>query len=199
MTLNTERLLFMEIWLNPGIHVRELSRRLKIGIPSVKYGLNKLNKVNLIFSKLEGRNLKFFVNLKASEARSYLFQVENHRIQTILSREVRNAIYDLLKLLDTKPLITIVFGSCARGDYFPKESDVDVLLVFDKKEDKNLAQKASIISSRYCVRLSPVFLNWVEFGKKFYNTKDIFMKQLKENKIIFLGLNWWLELENEST
>ena len=52
--MNTELELLKSVYLNHGIYVRSLARKLKIGIPSVKYGLNKLIKKRLIKSEKEG-------------------------------------------------------------------------------------------------------------------------------------------------
>lgn len=196
MAINTEIKLFMKIWLNPGIHVRELSRKLKLGIPSIKYGLEKLKNLKIVTTTIEGRNLKYFVNYNNELTARYLYNVENHRFQQ-LPTKIRTAMYDYLKILDTKPLMTIIFGSYARGDN-KKNSDVDVLLVFADKIDKNIEDKTEIINSRYGITISPIYMKWSEFSEKFHNNKDQFMKQVKENKIIFQGLEWWLMLENEN-
>jgi predicted nucleotidyltransferase len=196
MVRNTEIELLKYIMLEPGIHVRELSRKLKLGIPSIKYGLEKLKKLKIVTTTIEGRNLKYFVNYNNELTTRYIYNVENHRLQEFPTK-VRTAIYDYLKILETKPLMTIIFGSYARGDKNPK-SDIDILLIFTDKIDKNIEDKTDIINSRYGIIISPIYMKWSEFNNKFHNNKDLFMKQVKEHKIIFQGLEWWLMLENEN-
>jgi len=185
------------IWQNPGIHVRELARRLKLGIPSIKYALEKLKKDKIIASKTEGRNLKFYINFNSKESYSYIPLLNVHNIQN-LNEKIRSMIYDLLKSLSIKPLMTIIFGSYAIGDY-KKSSDLDLLLIYsDKDNPDDIEQKSKIISQRYGIKISPVYMKWEEFRKNFHNNTDKFIKQVKNNKIVFIGIEWWVMLENES-
>ena len=113
-----------------------------------------------------------------------------------LPKYVQDAVFDFLKILKDKPILTLIFGSYAVGDY-TKQSDLDVLLVFHKLEE-DVEKKAKIISGRYNVKLEPVYLSWQEFSKKFFDEKDKFMKQIKDNKILINGIEWWVLLENEA-
>ncbi len=188
------------IWHNPGIHLRELSRKLDLGIPSIKYALDVLKKDKIIIPKLEGRNLKFYIDYNSQFATSYISQLNVHNIQG-LPNNIRLMVYDLLKFFKIKPLITIVFGSYAIGDY-NKDSDLDLLLIYaneDKIHAEEVEQKSKIISQRYGIDISPVYLSWMEFKEKFHDDRDKFIKQVKSNKIIFFGIEWWVMLENESS
>ena len=71
-----------------------------------------------------------------------------------------------------------------------------MLLVFNQlREDIEI--KAKIVGERYGVRIEPVYLNYLEFKRKFFNYSDRFMKNLKNNRILILGIEYWVELENE--
>ncbi|MBL7170018.1 MAG: nucleotidyltransferase domain-containing protein [Candidatus Aenigmarchaeota archaeon] len=183
-----------KIYLSPGIHLREICRQVNLGIPSVKNHLDKLLKNRIIKKKKEGRNLKFFVNFENRKVISYLSEVEAKRLEN-LPNVVGNSVFNLLQSLEAKPVITIIFGSYAKGDY-TKESDLDVLLVFNRVE-KEIEEKTKIVNSRYSVKISPVYLTWKEFQKKFFDSRDIFMREIKENKIIITGMEYWVMLENE--
>ncbi len=188
------------IWENPGIHVRELSRKLKLGIPSIKYALEKLKADNIITSETEGRNLKFYINYNSQNISNYISLLNIHNIQD-LQKNIRDMIYDLLKSFNIKPLVVIIFGSYAIGDY-KKTSDLDLLLVYSEKDkipSEEIEQKSNIISKRYEIKISSVYITWDEFKKKFHDNKDKFIKQIKKNKIIFAGVEWWVMLENESS
>lgn len=196
MKRSTEVKITTEIWINPGIHLRELARKLNLSLPSIKYGLNKLTKDKLLIEKKEGRNLKFYINKNSQNTKRYLYQVENFRMHQ-LPNKIRNSLYDLLKQLKIKPLITILFGSYARGDY-NRSSDLDILLIFsDKINKKSIEEQSNMISNRYNINIQTAHLKWEEFKNKFHNNTDEFLNQIKQNKIIFQGLEWWLELENE--
>jgi len=184
-----------EIYKNPGIHVRELSRKVKIELPAVKNHLNKLLKENLIYKKYEGRNLKFFLNVKNLYIIPYLYQIEYLRMKN-LPKTIKNIVFDFLSSLKIKPTLTVIFGSYARGNY-TKTSDVDIMLVFNDVDEKDLEVKARLVNSRYSIRIEPIYLSWDEFKKKFFDEKDSFMKEVKENKIIINGMEYWVMLENE--
>lgn len=189
------------VWENPGIHVRELSRRLKLGIPSIKYAIEKLKLDKIIKSEIEGRNLKFYINYNARKTSNYLSLLNVYNIQEKLPENVRSMLYELLKLFNTKPLMTIIFGSYAIGDY-KETSDIDLLLIYadqDKIPSAEIEQKSKLISERYGLKISPVYLKWNEFKENFHNNRDKFIKQVKKNKIIFIGIEWWVMLENESS
>ena len=57
--------------------------------------------------------------------------------------ERRKAISDFLDKIKVKPLIATIFGSTAKGT-FGKESDIDILLIYNKKELKESKLKKEI-------------------------------------------------------
>jgi len=183
-----------KIYLNPGIHLREIARRTNLGIPAVKNHIDKFLKEKIIIKRKEGRNVKFFINFKNRKIVPYLYEVEAYRLEK-LPKNVYNAVMDLLSALENKPLITIIFGSYAKGDY-TKESDLDILLVFNET-NKEIEEKAKLIASRYNLRINPIYLSWKEFKEKFFDAKDVFMREVRENKIIVNGIEHWVMLENE--
>jgi len=60
-----------------------------------------------------------------------------------LPSERKRAIIEFLEKLENKPLIVLVFGSTAKGT-FGKESDIDLLLIYNKKESENKELKKEI-------------------------------------------------------
>lgn len=192
--METELELLKLIYLEQGIYVRALSRKLKIGIPSVKYALNKLIEKKLITSKKEGRNLKFYLNYENYLVIPFLYNIEYSRILKF-PKNIQESIFDFLKILENKPVLTLIFGSYANNSY-TKQSDLDILLVFNELE-KEIEEKTKIISGRYNIKIAPVYLSWKEFNKKFFNEKDLFIKQVRNNKVLINGIEWWIFLENE--
>ncbi|HLC77412.1 MAG TPA: nucleotidyltransferase domain-containing protein [archaeon] len=183
-----------EIYTNEGVHIRELSRRLKLSMPAVKNQIDKLLKEGLITKKREGRNLKLYINRKNRNLTPYLYQIEATRLKR-LPKSVGDSIFDLISSLENKPLMAIVFGSYAKGT-FTKTSDLDIMLVFNKPTEE-IEKKAKLVGSRHSINLEPVYLSWDSFSKKFFDEKDAFMKELKGNRIIVTGIEYWRELENE--
>src|SRR3989339_249327 len=114
-----------QIYAHEGVHIRELSRRLKLSIPAVKNQVDKLLKEGLITKKYEGRNLKLYINRKNRSLTPYLYQIEEMRLKK-LPKSIGDAVFDLISSLENKPLMVIIFGSYAKGT-FTKSSDLDVM------------------------------------------------------------------------
>ncbi|MEA3343707.1 MAG: nucleotidyltransferase domain-containing protein [archaeon] len=187
--------LFSAIFHNEGIHIRELSRLLDIGLPTIDHHLKKMEKEGIVKKVSEGRNVKLYVDFSTLSVIPQLYCSEYSRL-TSLPAHARGAIVEYMKSLECKPILTIVFGSYARGA-FTRKSDVDVLLVFDKPEREDIENKARAVRYKYGVDVSVVYMKYAEFKDKFYNEKDAFMKELKKSKIIVQGIEWWVLLENE--
>jgi hypothetical protein len=195
--MNTEMEIFKKIYLNPGIHIRALSREMKIGIPSVKYALGKLEKNRLLESRMEGRNMKFFINYRNRLAIPYLYAVEYDRLMA-LPKNVQQVISHFMDFFlggnAEIPIITIIFGSYAAGNY-NEESDLDVLVVFNDGDAKRVENIAKIVSSSHSIDMQPVYMNYEDMHRNFNND---FMENVRKNKIIISGLEWWIRLERKS-
>lgn len=64
LNLETRRKIYNFILKYPGLHIREISRRMGIPFSTLKYHLNYLVKRNLITEKSEGRYSRFYVSNK---------------------------------------------------------------------------------------------------------------------------------------
>jgi len=191
---NTELRILEQIYLNPGIHKRELSKQLKLGMPSIDYGLQKIRK--LVKQKKSGNQINYFLDYSKEELTPSLNTVEHSRFER-LPAKVRLSVNDFLKELKDKPVIAVIFGSYASGTY-TKSSDIDILLVFQKVEDskevENIAKRTSMKTN---TQLNPVYLSYQEFKESFHNPTKAFSKKLKKDKIILIGIEWWRQLEDE--
>lgn len=190
----TEIRILEQIYLDPGIHKRELSKQLKLGMPSIDYGLKKISK--LLKQKKSGNQINYFLDFSKEELTPSLGTVEHSRFKK-LPAKVKLSINDFLKELKEKPIIAVIFGSYASGDY-TKNSDIDILLVFQKIDDsKSIENTAKKISMKTNTQLNPVYLNYNEFKESFHNPTKEFFKKLKKDKIILIGMEWWRQLEYE--
>lgn len=191
---NTETRILEQIYTKPGIHKRELSKQLKLSMPSVDYALKKI--VKLLKVQEAGNQLRYSIDYSKEALTPMLYAVEYPRMQR-LPANVRIAISDFLRELQEKPLIAAVFGSYARGDY-TKESDIDILLVFQKIENaKAIESTANRISMRTGTKISPVYIDYALFKESFHNSAKEFYKNLKKGKIILTGVEWWRQMEHE--
>ena len=179
------------IYLSPGIHKRELSKQLKLGMPSIDYGLKKI--IKLIKLKKSGNQINYFLDYSKEELTISLNSVEHSRFEK-LPAKVKLSVNDFLKELYAKPVIAVIFGSYASGSY-TKSSDIDILLVFQKIDDsKRIENTAKKTSMKTNTQLNPVYLNYQEFKESFHNSTKEFFKKLKKDKIILIGIEWWRQL-----
>jgi len=190
----TEIRILEQIYLNPGIHKRELSKQLKLGMPSIDYGLKKIN--NVIKQKKSGNQINYFLDYSKEELTPSLYIVEYSRFEK-LPAKVRLAINDFLKELKDKPVVVVIFGSYANGTY-TKNSDIDILLVFQKIENpKEIENTAKKIGMKTNTQLNPIYLDYQVFKESFHNSTKEFFKKLKRDKIILTGIEWWRQLSDE--
>ena len=182
------------IYLSPGIHKRELSKQLTLGMPSIDYGLKKI--IKLIKLKKSGNQINYFLDYSKEELTISLNSVEHSRFEK-LPAKVKLSVNDFLKELYAKPVIVVIFGSYASGSY-TKSSDIDILLVFQKIDDsKRIENTAKKTSMKTNTQLNPVYLNYQEFKESFHNPTKEFFKKLKKDKIILIGIEWWRQLVYE--
>ncbi|MFH1315902.1 MAG: nucleotidyltransferase domain-containing protein [Candidatus Woesearchaeota archaeon] len=191
---NTEFRIMEKIYLSPGIHKRELSKQLKLGMPSIDYGIRKVDK--LLIKKRSGNQIKYFLDYSKEAITSVIYAIEHNRLDR-LPMKIKIAVRDLLKEIKDKPLIAVIFGSYAKGDY-TKESDIDILLVFQKIENtKELENTAKRISMRTSTELNPAYLDYDSFKDSFHDSTKKFFKNLKDDRLFVAGIEWWRQLEDE--
>lgn len=187
----TEIRILEQIYLNPGIHKRELSKQLKLGMPSIDYGVKKID--NLIKQKKAANQINYFLDYSKEWLGSALSIVESGRFEK-LPAKIKLSVRDFLNELEDKPQIVVIFGSYASGTY-TKNSDIDILLVFQKVENsKTIEDLAKKIGMKTNTQLNPVYLTYQEFKESFHNSTKDFFKKLKIDKIILIGIEWWRQL-----
>lgn len=190
----TELRILEQIYLRPGIHKRELSKLLNLGMPSIDYAIRKIEK--LLIKRKSGNQINYFLNYSKEALTPMLYAVEYSRFDA-LSAKIKLAINDFLKELNEKPVIAVIFGSYARGDY-TKDSDIDVLLIFQKLErEKHIENTAKRVSMRTNTQINPVYLDYSVFRDSFHDSTKNFFKNIRKNKIVIVGIEWWRLLEDE--
>ena len=104
--------------------------------------LKNLQQNNLIISTKKIGNTFYKINPKNRQIYSIFSYFDFKRFNE-LPLERKRAISDFLDRLRIKPLICLIFGSTAKGT-FEKESDIDILLIFNKKETEDSKLKKDI-------------------------------------------------------
>ena len=119
------------------IHLREIARRTKLNENSATRFLKLLEKIGLLKSELDGNLKKYsIVSSKRLFAIFALFDVEKFNRLPSLRKD---AVVFFLKAMPEKPIIAVLFGSTAKENY-TKESDIDILLVVNKKINTEKAE-----------------------------------------------------------
>src|SRR3989344_5996288 len=117
------------------IYFSEILRDTKLTPNTTLKHLKNLVENNLITSIKKIGNTFYRINKKNPEIYA-IFSFFDYKRFNELPSERKRAIIEFLDKLKMKPLISLIFGSTAKGT-FGKESDIDILLIYNKKESKN--------------------------------------------------------------
>ncbi len=193
---NTEIRVLEQIYLRPGIHKRELAKMLSLSMPSIDYSLKKLNR--FVLKHHSGNQIQYSLNYATGAITPFLYAVEYRRLEK-LPLNIKRSLREFIKELKEKPLLSILFGSYVSGRY-TSSSDVDILLVFQKLDKPQEIEKtARIIGLRTNVQINAVYLDYPSFSSSFHLSTKEFFRNLRENKLLLVGIEWWrLLLDEES-
>ena len=175
-----------------GIHLRKISRLVNSGLPNVKRFLEILDKERVVKKEKEANLVKFRLR-RSQKTLAYLKQLNIERLLELPSK-VQNAVIEFLDELEDRALIALIFGSYARGDYI-RDSDIDVLLVFQKLENvKDIENIAKKISMRTNTNISAIYLGYKNFEKNFLNKEHDFSREIRQDVIVILGVENYYNL-----
>ena len=168
-----------------GVHIRELARLVKTSYTNTVRNIKILEQENAIKKEKDANLIK--IKLKNHPLTiAYLKQAHTENFLA-LPKKTSNAITEFLNELEEKPLIALIFGSYAKGD-FTKGSDIDILLVFQEIKQKDIENTAKRISMRTNTKISPVYVKYNEFEKNLLNKEHEFSNEIRNNIIIITGI-----------
>lgn len=119
---------------NKELYFSEILRETGLTPNTTLKHLTNLKKMDLITSNKKIGNTFYSINPKNPEVYAVFSYFDYKRLNDI-SYERKSAIKDFLKKSRIKPLIVVLFGSTAKKSY-QKKSDIDLLLIYNKKEKK---------------------------------------------------------------
>ena len=122
------------------LHLREIARKAKLHEPSTTTFLRSLEKDGILKSEKDGNQKKY--SLKLNYKTYSIFEIFDLEKLNALPSIRRNAIKYFIEYLEEKPLIAFVFGSTAKR-VFKESSDIDILLISNKKIITEEAEKHS--------------------------------------------------------
>jgi len=168
-----------------GVHIRELARLAKTSYNNTVRNIKILEQENAIKKEKDANLIKIRLRNHPLTI-AYLKQAHTENFLA-LPKKITNAITQFLDELEEKPLIALIFGSYAKGN-FTKDSDIDILLVFQEIKQKDIENTAKKISMRTNTKISPVYARYNEFEKNFLNKEHEFSNEIRDNIIIIIGL-----------
>ncbi|MBU3896796.1 MAG: nucleotidyltransferase domain-containing protein [Nanoarchaeota archaeon] len=191
-----EKSVYTALYLNKtGMHVREICRYAKLTIPAVSKHIDSGQKNKIIICEKKGSLKICKLNFKSQQLVSIIQNTELIRFQK-LPHNIQDSFDSFTADLSEKPLIALIFGSFAKGDY-TKKSDLDILLIFqrvDNKLVKNIEILSNKIKGRAMVNLQPITIDYEEFEKKVLNKEDEFMKDIRKNALVLYGIDRYLKI-----
>lgn len=178
-----------------GLHIRELSRQIKTGLPNIKRYLDILEKERVIKKEKKANMVNITLTYHPG-GYHYLKQIHSDLFLE-LPKNVQIASNDFLRGLEEKPLISLIFGSYAKGNY-NKNSDLDIFLIFqDLKNEKQIENMAKIASGITNIKLNPIYVDYKAFKKDFLDKNNNFANEIKKKVIIINGIEYYYELIQE--
>jgi len=164
-------------------HLREIARKTKLYPNSITRFLNQLEKEGLLISEKDG-NLKKY-KIKKTEKLSNIFaSFDIERLNKLPLIRKRSINYFLDKLQE-KPVIVVLFGSTAK-ETFRKDSDIDLLLIVNKKINVDKAKE--YVDAQVGIKVSCFQITYSAFLKEI---------KLKEDKVIQSALNTGYPIFNQ--
>jgi len=157
------------------LHLREIARRSKLHEPSTTKFLSSLEQDKILKSEKDG-NLKKF-SIRKNNVSYFIFEMFDIEKLDKLPDIRRKSIHCYLEALPEKPIFAILFGSTAKETY-NESSDVDILIVANKKIDVKMAEKEA--DALAGIKISSFQIDYRHFLKEL---------RLKEDKVVQSAVN----------
>lgn len=167
---------------NIKLTATEISKETKIPRRTASRILDKLIKANLIRYIIEGKNKKYYLDLKDQRIKFLIGFIEYYKSLkfSLEEKSIFLMIEDIIKLKDI-----VLFGSYAKGNA-TKESDIDILVI------GNESKKAREIARKQIKQINLHFSTLEDF-EKLLKKKNTLAIEIMKNHIIF-GNSQFIEL-----
>jgi len=166
-----------------SLHLREIARKTKLYPNSITRFLNQLEKEGLLISEKDG-NLKKYKIRKSEKLNNIFASFDIERLNKLPFARKRAINYFLDKLQE-KPIIVVLFGSTSK-ETFRKDSDIDLLLIANKKINVDKAKE--YVDAQVGIKVSCFQISYKDFLKEL---------KLKEDHVIQSALNTGYPIYNQ--
>lgn len=170
------------------LYYNQIKEQTKLSHSSLQNSLDKLTKNNILFLEKTKSNTFYKIKdkkifaLKFSEIAINKFNKLNHNIKIPLNYFLKNLPEEIYTI--------ILFGSASRGEE-TKDSDIDLVVVSNKKQDLSKNKKEAEITSIYPISLFQA--TTLQFKK---NQDDIIIQARKTGFPIYKEQNFYEVLLN---
>ncbi len=171
---------------NKQLYFSEILRETKRTPNTTLKHLHNLQKNDLIVSTKKVGNTFYKINQSNPLWYSLVSYFDYKRFNALPS-ERKRAINEFLKKINVKPLIAVLFGSTAKGT-FGKESDIDILLVYNKKEakDPNLKRDIEAITG---IKIQSVTITFDYFKEQLLKEEDAVITHAIKTGFVIAGFD----------
>lgn len=167
--LNKNVIRILDVLKKERLYFNQIYERTKIKSKNnLVKNLNLMTKLNILKKEKNKSNTFYKINYDNIFSLNLIQLINTNRFQN-LPFERKMAVTELIA--KTSPLISVLFGSTAKGN-FKKDSDIDILLVYNSKMKDNDAEIEEI-SSKYGIKINHVTLKLSGL-----NTKDNTVKHI---------------------
>ena len=169
---------------NSPLHGREITRQLNKNQRTVLLCLNNLVTERILTMHHAGKNKQFQINQRNPKAENIRMISELLKTGRFLENFEIELLIEDIKRLTRDPFL--IFGSYAKG-YAVKESDIDILVITDKKISQTELQSKVKIK----IHLITVSAKRFEEGIK---KRESFPREVITNHIIIQGYEYFIKL-----
>ena len=175
-----------------GVHIRELARIVNTSFNNTVRNISILDKEGAIIKEKDANLIK--IKLKNNPLTIAYLKCAHTQNFLKLPKKIIASINEFLDELADKPLIALIFGSFAKGNYL-NDSDIDILLVYQRLDNqKDIENTAKRVSMGTNTKLSPVYVDYNSFEKNFLNKNHDFSNEIRQNIIILAGIEYYYML-----
>ena len=177
------------------LYFSEILRETKLTQNTTLKHLRNLQVNKLILSNKKIGNTFYKINSKNPQVYS-IFSYFDYKKLNELPSERKRAISEFLNKLKVKPLIVLIFGSTAKGT-FGKDSDIDILLIFNKKEanDRKLKEDIKAITG---VKIQTFIIDFDYFKEQILKEEDKVITHAIKTGFVITGFDkFYKEVLNE--
>jgi|GEM_PF-4131325 len=173
-----------------GLHLRKLAKTVNGSFPNIRRFVQILGEEGVIKTEHQGNLL----NIKLQDSQmteAYLKMVHTSRLLD-LEPKIQDAISEILKKIRAKPIITLLTKS-GKGE--KPGNSWDLVLIFQDLDSKEPIKKiASGILNEQKIKANPVIVDYQEFEKGFLDKENEFSRKIRDDSIIFIGIEYYYNL-----